>query len=809
MRIVSFLRLRLLFCALTAFLFFHPSASGAATENILYSFDPFGHGNQPNGGLVSDTAGNVYGGAAWGGFYGLGCVYEFVPNSQGGWAEKILYSFKGGADLFSPHGMLTLDSAGNIYGSTTWGGLGGLGGIFKLTQAASGEWKESILHVFSSGSDGYSPNGGLVFDAAGNLYGTTTTQNSGTSAFGLTPSTHGGWIYRVIFRFPSNETPNGNLAVDRAGNLYGTVKGPPVSTNFGAVFELSPSSRGVWMESTLYSFTGGADGGAPLGGLTVDSSGSLFGAASQGGVPTCSGGCGTIFKLTPESNGSWNETVIYTFQNERDGVGPSGNLVFDSAGNLYGTTVLGDYGLAGETVFELSPASDGAWTKTTLWQFPVSGPSEMQSGVAVVSLGIVYAAISYFGPFNNGEVVALTPAGGGQWSETAVTYFAPTDAGSPSASLIADSAGNLYGSTSLGGAFNDGAVFKLTKSADGGWKETILYSFPNPAGDSLSVLVSSLTLDAAGNLYGETANGGALGFGSVFQLTPGAQGWTEKDIYIFNGKNGRKPQGGLIFDQSGNLYGTTQGGGASTGCGFGCGTVFELSPGSGKAWTETILYNFTGGSDAAVPLAGLVFDSAGNLYGTTERGGTGDNGTVFELSPGSSGWTENVLYRFTGTHGDGKLPMAGLAIDAARNLYGTTSEGGTYGFDYCFGTGCGTVFQLSPTSGGWKETVVNKLAGTDGTEPLSTPVLDEQGNIYVTASFFDGLGGGSVIELSPASGGAWNETILHMFAVQTGAAQQDGYACETGLFRGVDGSLYGTTVGGGISNEGIVFQIIP
>jgi len=279
------------------------------------------------------------------------------------------------------------------------------------------------------------------------------------------------------------------------------------------------------------------------------------------------------------------------------------------------------------------------------------------------------------------------------------------------AGLTMDAAGHLYGTTSNGGftnrrcPFGCGTVFQLTRGANGTWTETMRHSFGrrtdgrNPYG--------GLVLDQAGNVYGTTAGGGAYDGGTVFKMARSANGkWTETLLYSFcpsrqnNCVDGDEPSSGLIFDSVGNLYGTANQGG-NGGCGgYGCGIVFELMPGASGNWTETVLYEFSEFNDAA-RRAGLILDVAGNLYGTTLEGGANNGGTVFELAPGANGmWNETVLYSFCSANNcaDGQGPIASLTIDAAGNLYGTTTQGGKY--RNCEYGGCGTVFQLTPGAGG-------------------------------------------------------------------------------------------------------------
>jgi len=283
-----------------------------------------------------------------------------------------------------------------------------------------------------------------------------------------------------------------------------------------------------------------------------------------------------VFELSPGPNDTWTFKLIHRF-NGTDGANPASTLIFDSAGNLYGTTSGGPSNGPG-TVFELQPSGKGAWALNTLYTF---------KGVP--------------------------------------------DGSAPYGSLVFDTAGNLYGTTSTGGPANAGTVFELSPATDGGWTETVLYSFLSSGGTDPSV---GVILDSAGNLYGTTvSSGGTCGcdYGTVFELVRGTGGaWTKTTLHTFTSNDGHSPLG-LVFDTAGNLYGVTFVGGSSND-----GTVFELSPGSGGTWTETQLHVF-GGADGAGPVGSLIFDSTGNLYGASAYGGADNNkGTVFEVSPGAS-----------------------------------------------------------------------------------------------------------------------------------------------------------------------------
>jgi uncharacterized repeat protein (TIGR03803 family) len=355
--------------------------------------------------------------------------------------------------------------------------------------------------------------------------------------------------------------------------------------------------------------------------------------------------------------------------------------------------------------------------------------------------------------------------------------------------LIGDSAGNLYGTTEGGGASGAGVVFKLDKTG-----ETVLYSFKASPTDG-GMPMAGLIRDSAGNLYGTTTAGGASDQGTVFKLDPIG---TETVLYSFTGGgDGGRPYAGLIQDSAGNLYGTTTTGGVSGGCdGPGCGVVFKLD----TTGTETVLHAFTGRADGGNPRAGLILDSAGNLYGTTAWGGVpGCHGTgcglIFKLD--TTG-TETVLHDFTGA--DGAMPYAGLILDSAGNLYGTTVHGGAWNE--------GVVFKLDTTG---TETVVHSFnggsaGGSDGATPYAGLIRDPAGNLYGTtesgggSSGCNGFGCGAVFKLDTTG----TETVLYSFTEEA-----DGANPLAGLSQDPAGNLYGTASEGGTSNDGVVFKLQP
>ena len=403
----------------------------------------------------------------------------------------------------------------------------------------------------------------------------------------------------------------------------------------------------------------------------------------------------TIFSLALLMTNAWaatKEKVLHNFGNSGDGTEPEANVVFDSAGNLYSTAAYGGNSNNG-MVFELVPKAGGGWKEKVLHNFENDGKDGDYpvGGLIFDSSGALYGTTAAGGVFGGGTVFELTPKAGGGWKEKVLYSFDNngTDGTSPLSSLVFDGGGNLYSTCTTGGAYNSGTVFELTPKAGGGWKEKVLHTFTNDGKDGLSPY-SGLVMDAAGNFYGTTSGGGTHGAGTIFELAPKAGGgWTEKVLHSFaiDGKDGYEPVAGLIIDANGSLYGTTEYGGSYL---VGQGTAFKLTPKAGGGWTEKVLASFGSDSgDGINPRAGLVFDAAGNLYGTTYNGGAYSDGTVFKLTPKAGGrWKKTLLYTFDQSNGDGDNPGSSLILDAAGNLYGTTGYGGS--------NNRGTLFEITP-----------------------------------------------------------------------------------------------------------------
>ena len=370
----------------------------------------------------------------------------------------------------------------------------------------------------------------------------------------------------------------------------------------------------------------------------------------------------------------------------------------------------------------------------------------------------------------------------------------------PRAALTSDAAGNLYGTTYTGAPDGNGTVFELSPPVTGKkWKQTVLHRFSTNVKDGIYP-DSSVIFDTQGNLYGTTSEGGINDAGTVFELVAPAETggkWKEAMLHRFTGKkDGGTPHGTLVFGTDGALYGAAGYGGTS-----GAGLIYRFSPGAEGKWQEEVLYDFTNGADGGYPYCTLIFDSAGNLYGTTLNGGNAGNGVVFELSPPVSGetWTETVLHSFDASD-DGNEPRMGVIMDAAGNLYGTTESGGSIGY--------GAVFEVSPPAQGqqsWTENVIYSFdfSPNGGSPAYSGLVMDASGNLYGTTQTGGTAKNGVVFELSPQRGGSWTENVLHTFQ-----DSPDGSQPEAGLLLGADGDLYGTTFYGGDSaGSGTVFRI--
>ena len=379
--------------------------------------------------------------------------------------------------------------------------------------------------------------------------------------------------FEVIYSLGGDEDgeyTDTDLVIDPAGSLYGTsVQGGAFGG--GTVFQLTPSGTG-WTHTVLYSFTGGADGGEPYKGVTLDAHGNLYGTAVTGGSGVCEGGCGVAFKLT-KSGTTWTQSVIHAFAGGNDGSGPGAGLAFDK-GNLYGMTATGgDFGLG--VIYKLHQDQSGNWTESVIHSF--TGGTDGSSGSA--------------------------------------------------GRLISDQAGNLYGVATTGGANGQGTAFELVRSQNGNWKFKTLYAFKGDPDAGFPY--GALVFDASGNLYGTTYYDGANDLGAVYQLiSTGTGKWKEKVLYSFQGGNDSNSSiGNLVIDGAGNLYGTTSEGGV------GFGTIFKVTRNANGKWIESVVHSFQSVPDGAFAYNGMIPDGLGNFFGATVHGGASNDGAIYKFTP--------------------------------------------------------------------------------------------------------------------------------------------------------------------------------
>lgn len=713
----------------------------AATETVIRNFAKYPHGAMPYAPLVRDSSGNFYSTTNQGGPANAGVVFKLDSAGQ----QKVLYSFTGGADGGSPYGGVARDSAGSLYGTTYGGGAAGKGVVYKVSPSG----QETVLHSFTGGADGGSPYAGVILDSAGNLYG-TTYYGGGTGCTlgcGVVYKVDAAGSYTVLYTFTGGTDgayPYAGVIRDSVGNLYGTTYLGglhPANLGSGVVYKLDSSGQ----QTVLYTFgVPGGKGGAPLAGVIRDPAGNLYGTASDvvykldpagnytalkviGNIHGLTGGVvqdaagnlyGTIdagqgyfpFGGVFELDATGQYKVLYKFPGGTATVaasGPIGGAILDAAGNLYGTTPYG--GVAG-MVCEVHASGQ----RNMLYSFPTASGGTTPVGVVFGPGGELYGATTLGGKANAGVIYKVNATG----NETVLYSFTGgADGGLPLVGVVLDSAGNLYGSTHSGGGANVGVVYRL----DTAGHYTVLYSFTGGADGGLP---SAVILDSAGNLYGTTFEGGAANLGVVYKLDT-AGSYTV--LHSFTGEaDGSEPDAGVVLDSAGNLYGTTFYGGA------GAGVVYKMSP-SGQ---ETVLHSFTGGADGANPDAGVIRDSAGNLYGTNVNFGPGGGGVVYKLDKAGN---YTVLYGFSAGAG-GSTPFSGVIRDSSGNLYGTTFSGGGTG---CGGTGCGVVYKVSPSG---QETVLYTF--TSEVDPWAGVIRDSAGNLYGATSVGGTTGGGVVYKLA-------------------------------------------------------------
>jgi len=639
----------------------------------LHSFTGANDGANPYAGLVQGSDGDFYGTTEAGGTSNLGTVFQISASG----VLTNLHSFIG-SDGANPYGGLVQNTSdGYFYGTTEQGGTSNMGTVFNI----STNGVLTSLYSFTGGVDGANPYAGMVQDPfSGIFYGTTYQGgkfNTGT-VFDITPAGDLNTLYSFSggINFDDGGYPTAGLVEDTNGDFWGTTENGGTDNN-GTLFAWYPDGFHAGYLGTLYSFTGGDDGGFPIGGLVQPSGGgSFFGTTQNFGQ----GGVGTVFLW---DGPNYIVDTLYSFTVSHDGGLPYAGLVEDTNGNFYGTTWEGGLYNSG-SAFAISTNGD----LTNLYSFTGGWDGAiLYAGLVQGSDGNFYGTTEYGGTTNDlgiayGTVFSISASG----AFSSLYSFTNGDDGAfPCAGLVQGSDGYFYGTTVNGGINGLGAVFKISAGGD-------LISLHSFAGVDGADPFAALVQGSDGYFYGTTVVGGTDfgtngGNGTVFKISSSG---VLTSLYSFTGGNdGGYPYAGLVQGGDGYYYGTTEVGGTNN-----LGAVFKIS----ASGALTSLYSFTGSHDGASPYAGLVQGSDGNFYGTTFAGGTnGGNGTVFEIS--ASG-VFTSLYAFTRGH-DGANPYAGLVQGGDGNFYGTTEHGGA--------GGSGVVFELSGVPSGVPQMPLNIL----------------------------------------------------------------------------------------------------
>jgi uncharacterized repeat protein (TIGR03803 family) len=388
-------------------------AAPASPERVVYSFAGDADGEYPSTDLITDGAGTLYGTSVEGG-RGGGTVFQLRP-SRTGWVHKVLYGFTSAADGGQPYGGVTLDSQGNLYGTAVVGGSGGscvesgCGVIFKLTRSG-GSWSESVIYNFTGGADGYGPGGGLTLGKDGSLYGMTPTGGAAGLGviFQLKPAQGGKWTLNVIHTFTGGKDgatgSAGRLLLGPGGALFGVATVGGTFGN-GTAFALAADSTGTWHFTPIYAFKGQPDAGFPYGGLIADASGNLYGTTYYDGANDL----GTVYELSP-SAGGWTERVLYSFQGGLDGQNSISTLARDAAGNMYGTTSEGgSAGCSCGTIFKMTPSSDGTWKESVAYRFNGVPDAAFAYNGLVAMAGRFFGATVHGGTTNDGAIYQFKP----------------------------------------------------------------------------------------------------------------------------------------------------------------------------------------------------------------------------------------------------------------------------------------------------------------------------------------------------------------------------------------------------------------
>ena len=773
-RPVGFLLCRMLMISALAAL----AAPAFATPQFttLHSFSALSTGGANYDGansyaaLVQGSDGNFYGTTADGGASGYGTVFKIT--SGGTVTTLVSFNSSNGAN---PYAALVQGSDGNFYGTTANGGASGTGTVFKITPAGT----LTTLYAFSVNSSGAHPYAALVQGADGNFYGTTSeggTHSRGI-VFKITPS-GGTPTILVNFHGTDGDSPATTMVLGKDGNLYGTtLYGGSTATGDlysgdGTVFKIATNGTlsGTTL-TTLVNFNGN-NGDLPSG-LIQGTDGNFYGTSSYGGSQWNNG---EVFKVV--TNGTLAGTaltVLTSFEDvDVDGVYPEAGLAQGADGDFYGTTSLGggnDYG----TVFKITPTG----TLTTLINFNNTDGSNANARMILGTDGNFYGTTSGGGANNTGTVYEIAA------ESQVIRQFTAYDAVYHYGGLVQGSDLNFYGTSVYGGATNNGTLYKAALSATPA--SATLTNLVNLNGSTGAEPYDTLIVGPDGNYYGTAYVGGSSRNGTIFKVTSGG---AVTVLHNFSAEatgginsDGANPIGSLLLGHDGNFYGTSAGGGA-----YGHGTIFEVN-GTTLAFTTLASFNGTNGD---VPYAGLVQGPDDSFYGTTYNGGSSGNGTLYKLS----GTALTTLVNFTGANGAN--PIGALTFGNDGGLYGTTYKGGSSGY--------GTIFEVILPSGSLT-TLIN-LTGTNGENPWAGLILGTDGSFYGVTGFGGVYGQGTAFKLTFTYTyvhshliGAWALSTLMNFS------GQDGTTPFATLCPAIDGNFYGTTISGGLANNGTIYQI--
>jgi uncharacterized repeat protein (TIGR03803 family) len=844
-------------------------SSYGSTPTVLASFND----QYPFGSLIMDAAGDLFGTTEIGGANGEGTVFEIVKTGSGySSTPKVLTSFNGTDGEVSAAGLI-MDAAGDLFGTTTSGGASDNGVVFELAKTGSGYSSTPIVLTSFTDTNGSEPSASLIMDAAGDLLGTTADggANGNGEVFELAtvPIPTVDSTTTVINTEPAVSPTVTITSAAEAGNVaIQTITGTTTTDAVAAGQTVTLTDNGVTLgtatvqanDSFSASVTLPNQGANSIVAAVTDSLGltgssapvvdtldniaptvtissaaeasnvaaqTITGTVASGGTAAVVGQTVTLTDngavlgtTTVQSNGSFSTSVTLPNQGSNSIVAD----VTDSYGNTGSNAAVVDAlrsapptitgTRAGQTTTSQTPIDpftgvsigDSNIGTTDTLTITLSGAGGTLSGTGLSGSGSTYT-LSGTASAMTSELDALvfTPTAGQPNTSGTTTFnlsdastnlptvlasFNGTDGRAPEAGLITDAAGDLFGTTVLGGANNRGAVFEIVKSGSGySSTPTVLASFNGTNGNET---VDSLIMDAAGDLFGTTEAGGANSDGTVFELAKSGSDYSSTPTVLasFNGTNGDLPQAGLIADAAGDLFGTAWEGGT-----YGDGTVFEIfKTGSSYSSTPTVLTSFNS-TDGELPLSGLIMDAAGDLFGTTEEGGVNSDGTVFEIAKTGDSYssTPAVLVSFNGSNGNS--PQSSLITDAAGDLFGTTEAGGA--------NGDGTVFEIVKTGGSYSSTptVLALFTGTDGQYPDASLSTDAAGDLFGTTIDGGASGDGTVFEIAKiGSGYSSTPTVLTSFNLTDGQGPFN-------LITDAAGDLLGTTEEGGANSDGVVFEL--